>query len=197
VTSDQSLSLQLLDILNSRYKSQILESSLDLGDAVVRIARNGMLDFFRALKEDAELKMNFLVDITAVDWVDARPERFEVVYHLLSLSKNFRLRIKIYTPEQKPEVDTLVSLWPGASFMERETWDMYGIDFKGHPDQRRILTYDEFQGHPLRKDYPVQGKQPRVPLLHPEVRNTAVDMNRPALVQIKRRIAASVAASKH
>jgi NADH:ubiquinone oxidoreductase subunit C len=71
--------------------------------------------------------------------------------------------------------------------MEREAWDMYGVTFKGHPDQRRILMYDEFEGHPLRKDYPVQGKQPRIPLRSPEVRNTAVDMARPNLVSINRR----------
>ena len=97
----------------------------------------------------------------------------------------------MWVPENDPVVDSMVELWPGADFMEREVWDMYGIKFKGHPDLRRILMYDEFVGHPLRKDYPVQAKQPRVPLLNPEVRNTAVDMKRAALVTINPRKMAS------
>ena len=87
-------------------------------------------------------------------------------------------------PEENPEVDSLTGLWSVTNFLEREVWDMYGIKFKNHPDLRRIMMYDEFEGHPLRKDYPVQGKQPRVQLRHPEVENTARLMQRPALVQI-------------
>jgi NADH-quinone oxidoreductase subunit C len=109
-----------------------------------------------------------------------------MVYHLMSLSFGYRLRVKVAVDESKPEVDSLVTLWPGANFMEREVWDMYGIAFKGHPDLRRILMYEEFVGYPLRKDYPVQGKQPRIRLRAPEVQNTATQMNRPSLVQINR-----------
>ncbi|MBN8547960.1 MAG: NADH-quinone oxidoreductase subunit C [Deltaproteobacteria bacterium] len=146
-----------------------------------------MLDFFSVLKTESEFRFDFLVNVTAVDWMDAHPERFEVVYHLMSVPLRWRLRVKIEVPEQKPEVDSLCGLWNSANFMEREAWDMLGITFKGHPDVRRILMYDEFVGHPLRKDYPVQAKQPRVRLLNPEVRNTAVDMQRPALVKINQR----------
>jgi len=128
-----------------------------------------------------------LVDITAVDWMDARKERFEVVYQLLSLSARSRLCIKVAVSEDKPEVPTATGLWNGANFLEREVWDMFGIRFLGHPDLRRILLYEEFVGHPLRKDYPVQAKQPRVPLRAPEVENTARRMQRPDLVTIRSR----------
>ncbi len=172
---------RLLDLLGSKLGSHILSAELSLGDAVVTIDRKNMNTFFNLLKVDSELQFNLLSDLTVVDWMDQRPERFEVVYNLLSIPKLHRLRVKIPVPESSPEVESLVPLWGGANFMEREAWDMYGVTFKGHPDLRRILMYDEFKGHPLRKDYPVQGKQPRIPLRSPEVRNTAVDMHRQEL----------------
>ncbi|MCL4144706.1 UNVERIFIED_CONTAM: hypothetical protein GTU68_041324 [Idotea baltica] len=102
-----------------------------------------------------------------------------------------RLRIKLAVPEVAPgedlEVASVSDIWPGANFMESEVYDMYGIKFKGHPNLRRILMYDEFKGYPLRKDYPLQGKQPRVKLIAPEVHNTAKDMNRPNLIKINKR----------
>ena len=126
-----------------------------------------------------------LIDVTGVDWLDSRPHRFEVVYQLLSLSKTYRLTVKVPLSEDRPEVASATSLWHGANFLEREVWDMFGIRFVGHPDLRRILMYDEFVGHPLRKDYPVQGKQPRIPLRYPEVENTARLMLRGDLVTIR------------
>jgi NADH-quinone oxidoreductase subunit C len=108
-----------------------------------------------------------------------------VVYQLLSISKVWRVTVKVPVSESNPEVSSVVSLWAGASFLEREVWDMFGIKFTGHPDLRRILMYEEFVGHPLRKDYPVQGKQPRIPLRAPEVENTARRMSRPDLVTIR------------
>ena len=178
---------ELISLLNTKFGAHLLEARVDLGDAVIRIAPESAPEFFRLLKLDAELKFNLLVDITAVDWMDSRDERFDVIYQFLSLSTQHRLRVEIALPEENPEIDTVVPLWSGANFFEREAWDMYGIKFKGHPDLRRILTYDEFIGHPLRKDYPVQGKQPRIPMRSPEVRNTALDMKRPSLVGINPR----------
>jgi NADH-quinone oxidoreductase subunit C len=128
-----------------------------------------------------------LLDVTAVDWLDSRPERFEVVYQLLSLSTASRLTVKVAVSESSPELPSATALWHSANFLEREVWDMFGIRFQGHPDLRRILMYEEFQGHPLRKDYPVQGKQPRIPLRMPEVENTARRMQRPDLVAIRPR----------
>jgi NADH-quinone oxidoreductase subunit C len=87
-----------------------------------------------------------------------------VAYHLYSLERNQRLRVRVGVPAEPCEVDSVVSLWPSANWMEREAWDLYGIRFRGHPDLRRLLLYDEFEGHPLRKDY---AKERRQPLLGP------------------------------
>jgi NADH-quinone oxidoreductase subunit C len=143
--------------------------------------------FFEELKSHPIYRFDMFVSVTVVDWMDSAEERFEVVYHLLSLSTNARLRVRVWAPEGDAVVDSVSDLWPGADFMEREAWDMYGVVFRGHPNLRRILMYDEFKGYPLRKDYPVQGKQPRIPLRAPEVRNTAIDMKRPELVAINPR----------
>lgn len=173
-----------LRLLNGKLGSQILESSVNLGFPEVRVDRKSALDLFKILKLDAELKFDLFLSVTAVDWMDQREDRFEMVYHILSTKTWNRLRVKISVPESDPEVPSVSNLWLGSNFMEREVFDMYGIKFKGHSDLRRTLLYDEFVGHPLRKDYPIQAKQPRVPLRYPEVRNTAVDMKRPSLIAI-------------
>lgn len=193
--AEETQSDKLLNVLREKFGDTLLESGLTLGDVEVRIARDGMKDLFQAVKEDSGLDFALFLSVTAVDYMDSDfmerdvDDRFDLVYHLLSLSNNCRLRIKIAVPEDAVEVDSLVELWPGADFMESEVWDMYGIKFNGHPNLRRILMYDEFVGHPLRKDYPVQGKQPRIKMRHPEVHNTARDMLRAPLVQINKRAA--------
>ena len=92
----------------------------------------------------------------------ATPERFEVVYHFFSLPLKQRIRLKVPVPEAQPEVDSLTPLWASADWYEREVWDMYGIRFRGHPNLKRILMYESFEGHPLRKDYPVNKRQPLI-----------------------------------
>ena len=111
------------------------------------------------LRDRPELAFNFLIDVTAVDYLGRSP-RFEVVYQLFSLPHNHRLRVKIRLAEEDPWVHSLADLWKSANWLEREVWDMFGIRFTGHPDLRRILMYEEFVGHPLRKDYPVGKRQP-------------------------------------
>jgi NADH-quinone oxidoreductase subunit C len=101
------------------------------------------------------------VDITAVDHLGRKP-RFDVIYHLLSVPSKRRLRIKVQVEDGESTVDSLTSLWGDANWLEREVWDMFGIRFSGHPDLRRILLYEEFQGHPLRKDYPIRKRQPLI-----------------------------------
>jgi NADH-quinone oxidoreductase subunit C len=102
-----------------------------------------------------------LTDLTCVDWLGEEP-RFEVVYHFYSVARSQRVRIKARVREESPEIASLVPLYPSANWMEREVWDLYGVRFAGHPDLRRLLLYDEFEGHPLRKDYPKEKRQPLV-----------------------------------
>lgn len=150
----------------------------------IRVERDKALQLFKTLKEDVAFSFDMLMDLTCVDWLEVREPRFEVVYQLLSLTHGSRLCVKINIEEDQPEVDSVVSLWKSANFMEREVWDMYGIAFAGHGDLRRILMYEEFQGHPLRKDYPILKKQPRIELRVPELHNTSKDMKREQLVSL-------------
>ena len=183
-TPTQSAVQRLFDQIHTKFPTFALSTSADASHVVVEISTDNSISFFTSLKSDQELGFNFLVDLTVVDYLDSRSCRFEVVYHLLSIQHNWRVRVKIAVRESSASVPSIVSLWSGANFMEREAWDMYGIRFEGHPDLRRILMYDEFKGHPLRKDYPIQLKQPRVALRKPEVENTARNMHRPDLVAI-------------
>ena len=145
------------------------------------LQREALLPVMRVLRDDERFLFNMLVDITAVDWLDVREPRFDVVYQLLSLTYLHRLCLKVAVTEDDSVVDSVKSVWPSANFLEREVFDMFGIHFAGHGDLRRILLYDEFVGHPLRKDYPLRGKQPRVPMRVPELPNTSADMRRPEL----------------
>jgi NADH-quinone oxidoreductase subunit C len=128
-------------------------------DRTMIVDGNQILEISRILKE--ELGYNFLVDITCVDYLPRKP-RFEIVYHYMNMETKARLRVKIQSDDQKPEVASLTSLWLTANWLEREVWDMYGVRFEGHPDLKRILLYEGFEGHPLRKDYPKQKRQPLI-----------------------------------
>lgn len=148
--------------LRERFPDAILGAHDHRGDATAEIVPASLLDVCAFLRDDPALAFDMLVDVTAVDYIGSVP-RFEVVYHLYSIAKNHRLRIKARVPAESPCIASLVSLWLGANWLERETYDMYGIQFEGHPDLRRIFLYEEFQGHPLRKDYPKEKRQPLVP----------------------------------
>lgn len=152
-----------LDTIREKLGTAVLDAHAFHGDDTLLVRREDVLEAFRVLKNDSELAFDFLSDLTAVDYLGKKNPRFEVVYHLLSLGRNRRLRVKVPVPEDLPEVDSLTPLWKAADWMEREVWDMFGIRFRGHPDLRRILLYEEFRGYPLRKDYPVNQRQPLVP----------------------------------
>ena len=175
------------ELLHRKLGNRIVSLTKELDSLVLVLKREDIKEVFRFLRDDTELHFDVLSSLTAIDWLDKKSDRFEMVYHLLSLSNLYRLRIKVAVPEEDPIVDSLLDLWASADYLESECWDMYGINFRGNPDVRRMLMYPEFVGHPLRKDYPVQGKQPRIPMIHPEVRNTATDMVRPSLIQIRKR----------
>src|SRR5690349_10117881 len=152
-----------LEAIRAKLAEAVLDAEAFRGDDIVIVRREGLLESIRSLKEDAALAFDFLSDLTAVDYLGKKEPRFEVVYHLLSLTRHRRVRIKVAVPEAAPEVDSLVPLWKAADWLEREVWDMFGIRFRGHPDLRRILLYEEFRGYPLRKDYPVNQRQPLIP----------------------------------
>ncbi len=193
----------LIKTVTDRFPDAASASHIFRGDETVVLRREFLVEVARFLKEDPALKMNFLMDLTAVDYSAfgkspapaffassgvavspssqipdedpwpgpppaepvgpaAREVRFVVVYHFYSLQHKHRLRLMVPAAEADAELDSLTSLWAGANWLEREVWDMFGIRFRGHPDLRRILMYEEFEGHPLRKDYPVNKRQPLI-----------------------------------
>ncbi len=152
---------QPLDLLRENFTDGVLQTGNPQGDAMAIIRPEFLLRVMEFLKKDPRLQFNMLVDITAVDRQGEAP-RFEVVYHLLSVPFTRRLRIKLRVPESDPTVDSLTPLWGDANWLEREVWDMFGVRFTGHPNLKRILLYEEFQGHPLRKDYPIRKRQPLI-----------------------------------
>lgn len=135
--------------------SAVLHSDVERGEVSVTVTRARIAEVLRKLRDDAKLAMSQLMDISAADYPD-RPERFEVVYHLLSIARNERLRVRVCTDERTP-VPTVTDVFKSAGWFEREVWDMFGILFSNHPDLRRILTDYGFEGHPLRKDFPLTG----------------------------------------
>jgi len=153
----------VLKRLIAEREDAVQETHARLGDATARVDRERIEDVLAFLRDDPELEFEMLTDLTAVDYLGEQP-RFEVVYHLYSVAHNHRVRVKVRVPEDEPAIASAVPLYASANWMEREVFDLYGIHFDGHPDLRRILLYDEFEGHPLRKDYP---KEKRQPLLGP------------------------------
>ena len=157
-----------LQKVQEQFLSEIIESHAFRGDETAVIRPESLRKIAKFLKETPELDFNILMDLTAVDYLFfaggrvSKVFRFEVVYHFFSLKFNHRLRIKVAVDEKDPQVDTLCDYWASANWYEREVWDMYGIKFKGHPNLKRILMYEEFQGHALRKDYPVNQRQPLI-----------------------------------
>lgn len=159
------MSIEALNRAKELLGGAILSSHSYRGDETIVVDATKLGEVMRTLRDDEEAAMNFLVDLTAVDYLGREP-RFEVVYHLRSFTTGARLRVKapLAEPEDgsNPVIDTVSDLWASANWMEREVWDLYGIKFRGHPDLRRILMYEEFVGHPLRKDYPKEKRQPLV-----------------------------------
>lgn len=158
----------LIEHLRARYGADIICAEVKNGENVAIVGRDRAPALMQRWREDENLRLDFLIDLTAVDWLGRKP-RFEVVYHLHSFSLQHRLRVKIPVEEEEPWVYSVTGLWRAADWLERECYDMFGIRFEGHPDLRRILLYDSFVGHPLRKDYPVDKRQPIVDEVDPVV----------------------------
>ncbi|MCC6915096.1 MAG: NADH-quinone oxidoreductase subunit C [Rhodospirillaceae bacterium] len=135
--------------------ADFISADIQRGELTVFVKRESILKVVKTLRDDPQLAFTQVIDVTAVDYPQ-RPERFEVVYLLLSMSLNQRIRVKL-TVGEETAVPSIASLFPCADWCEREVWDMYGVFFSDHPDLRRILTDYGFEGHPLRKDFPLTG----------------------------------------
>jgi NADH-quinone oxidoreductase subunit C len=133
----------------------VQDAVVAFGDLTLYTTGALVVELLTFLRDDAKCGFVSMIDICGVDY-PARPQRFDVVYHLLSPKLNLRIRVKLATAEEEP-VPSVCAVYPGADWFEREAWDMYGILFTGHPDLRRILTDYGFEGHPLRKDFPTTG----------------------------------------
>jgi NADH-quinone oxidoreductase subunit C len=145
--------------IEKRFPAAVLDWHAQRGDRTLLVEHEHLLDIAQLLKE--QFGYNVLVDLTCVDYLPRKP-RFEVVYHLMNLETKTRLRVKVQPDEIHPVVPSLTAVWPIANWYEREVWDLFGIKFHGHPDLKRILLYEEFEGHPLRKDYPKTLRQPLI-----------------------------------
>jgi len=145
--------------LQAHFGAAIGRTLVSCGDTIVVVARERSHDILRWLKETPTESYDYLTDLTAVEYRD-RELPLEVVYLLWSLSRKVLLRVKVELQKDKPlEVDSVVNLWRGADWLEREVYDMFGVAFRGHPDLRRILMWDTYaEGHPLRKDFPLRGR---------------------------------------
>jgi NADH-quinone oxidoreductase subunit C len=152
----------VLDRLRRKFGDAIQKTHQQHGNETAVVDRERLLEIAEFLRDDSELEFNMPIDCTAVDWYQQCEPRFEVVYHLYSLRRRHRVRIKVRVPESDPTCPSLTPIWRGMNWHEREAWDLYGIRFTGHPNLKRVLLYEEFVGHPLRKDYPIDKRQPLI-----------------------------------
>jgi len=149
--------LEIAEKIKGIFPEEVLAVSEFRGQVSVTLRKNRIRDIARFLHDDPDLYFDYLIDVCGVDYLGKKGKRFEVVYQLYSIRHRHALRLKAEVSEDDPTIDSVMPVWVGANWHERETFDLFGIRFKGHPDLRRILLPEDWEGHPLRKDYPVQG----------------------------------------
>jgi NADH-quinone oxidoreductase subunit C len=154
---------RVLEKLKERFGETTLESQEFRGELTVVVPKDRIVEICRFLKDDPELRFDFLADLCGIDMYTPM-RRFGVIYNLVSLKTKHRIRLKTFTEEEDPKVPTVSGVWRTAEWHERETYDMFGIVFEGHPDPRRIYMPDDFEHHPLRKDFPLMGIPGSLPL---------------------------------
>jgi NADH-quinone oxidoreductase subunit C len=153
---------QLATRLKERFNTQIAATNVELSELTVELPREQLLSVCRALRDESEFAFEQLIDLCGVDYLEYgngiwSGPRFAVVYHLLSVKNNHRLRLRTFVDGEVPMVPSMIDVWNSANWFEREAFDLFGIVFEGHPDLRRILTDYGFVGHPFRKDFPLSG----------------------------------------
>jgi NADH-quinone oxidoreductase subunit C len=151
----------IVETIKKDYPQFVISHHRFRGDRTIVIKREGLLEIVKRLKDDEGFDFKVLTDLTAVDYLGKEP-RFEVVYHFANWDKKLRLRLKVPVVENDAWVDSIAHLYESANWFEREAMEFFGIQFQGHPDPRHLFLYDEFQGHPLRKDYPFNKRQPLI-----------------------------------
>lgn len=149
----------LLEELQKNFGESIIDVSEPYGLLTIIVKSEAAFDIIKWAKENATLQMNFLTDITGIHYPDNAGAEIGVVYHIHSLVHNLRLRIKAFMPEKSPKIKSLTSLYVGANWPERETYDFYGVIFEGHPDLRRILNVEEMNYFPMRKEFPLEDQE--------------------------------------
>jgi NADH-quinone oxidoreductase subunit C len=155
---------KLREFFEKRFSGALIREDGFRGQQSFYIRKEFLFDICQTLFNDGELEVKYLADICSLDWLNQPDEaegRFEVVYNLYSLRHKYRFFIKVRLPAENPEIDSVTSLWHGADWLEREVFDLMGIRFTGHPDLRKIVTPDELEGHPLRKDFPLTYELPQ------------------------------------
>ncbi|MBI5142372.1 MAG: NADH-quinone oxidoreductase subunit C [Nitrospirae bacterium] len=148
--------LQIAERIKEQFPDDVLGYTEFRDQVTVSVKRDNIVGICRYLHDDAEMGFDYPASLCGVDYMPREP-RFEVVYNLYSIKHRHRIVLKADVPESDPNIDTVTGIWTGVNWHERETFDMYGINFNGHPDMRRILMPEDWEGHPLRKDYPVTG----------------------------------------
>ena len=161
--------MEVKEFIVQKVKEHVGEANVEVTDAIgdlsITVNKEKLFELAKFLKENPELEFVMCKDVTAVDWA-TRKKRFKTVYHIYSFKLNFTLRIKANLDEEPYQVESVTSLWESANWYERETFDMYGIEFVNHPDLRRMYMPEGFQYYPLRKDFPVLGIPGSLPLPH-------------------------------
>jgi len=142
--------------LVERNAAFVEAAKFDREELTIWIKKEAIREACAILRDSTDCPFNFLADLTCVDWYPSEP-RFEVVYHLLSITQKERVRLKVRLDGSSPSVESVTSVWPAANFYEREVFDLFGVRFSSHPNLKRIMMPDDWEGHPLRKDYPVEG----------------------------------------
>lgn len=148
----------ILEKLQEKFAPEILATHQEKGDLTIIVGKDRLSLILDFLKNDPDLSFEILMSVCGVDYLGEKP-RFEAVYHLYSVTKNHRLRLRVKVPEEDMKLPTATGLWKSADWHEREAYDMFGFEFVGHPNLKRILLFEGFEGHPLRKDYPMAKRQ--------------------------------------
>ncbi|HCA80914.1 MAG TPA: NADH-quinone oxidoreductase subunit C [Bacteroidetes bacterium] len=157
------MNARIVEALKTRFGEKAIEASEFRGELTLVVPGESIVEVCRFLRDDPVFKFDFLADLSGLDMFTPA-KRFAAVYNLYSLSNKHRIRLKVFTEEEDPKLPTVTGVWGTANWHERETYDMFGIVFEGHPDLRRVYMPDEFEHHPLRKDFPLMGIPGSLPL---------------------------------